>query len=52
MPALVRQERNTQMKHTRDTSLIEALQIFILKVASGAVVFATPAQTQEAGVRK
>ena len=50
MPALVRQEQNTQMKHTRHTSLIEALQIFILKVASGAVFFATPAQTQEAGV--
>ena len=49
MPALVRQEQHTQMKHTRHTSLIEALQIFILKVASGAV-FATPAQTQEAGV--
>ena len=51
MPALVRQEQNTQMKHTRHTSFIEALQIFILKVASGAVFFATPAQTtQEAGV--
>ena len=52
MPALVRQEQNTQMKHTRHTSLIEALQIFILKGASGAVVFATSAQTQEARVRK
>ena len=53
MPALVRQEQNTQMKHTRHTSLIEAFQIFILKIASGAVFFfATPAQTQEAGVRK
>ena len=52
MPALVRQEQNTQMKHTRHTSLIEAFQIFILKFASGAVFFATPAQTQEAGVRK
>ena len=50
MPALVRQEQNTQMKHTRHTRLKEALQIFILKVASGAVFFATPAQTQEAGV--
>ena len=29
MPALVRQELNTQMKHTRHTSLIEGLQIFI-----------------------
>ena len=37
MRALVRQEQNTQMKHTRHTSLIEALQIFILTVASGAV---------------
>lgn len=37
MPALVRQEQNTQMKHTRHTSLIEAFQIFILKIASGAV---------------
>ena len=50
MPALVRQEQNTQMKHTRHTSLIEAFQIFILKIASGAVFLATPAQTQEAGV--